>query len=93
MVNAAKKAATIPMPMKARGFMPAGDLVADEKSCKRNPPKLKPCASTGPASQFVSVKFYELPTWLVRMHRQAVVGCARECDEILRRPPASDRCG
>ena len=20
-------------------------------------------------------------------------GCARECDEILRRPPASDRCG
>jgi hypothetical protein len=34
MVNAAKKAATIPMPMKARGFMPAGDLVAAEKSCK-----------------------------------------------------------
>ena len=34
MVNAAKKAATIPMPMKARGFMPAGDLVAAEISCK-----------------------------------------------------------
>jgi hypothetical protein len=28
MVNAAKKAMTIPMPMKARGFMPAADLVA-----------------------------------------------------------------
>jgi hypothetical protein len=34
MVSAAKKAATIPMPMKACGFMPAGDLVAAEKSCK-----------------------------------------------------------
>ena len=34
MVSAAKKAATIPMPMKACGFMPAGDLVAVEKSRK-----------------------------------------------------------
>jgi hypothetical protein len=34
MVSAAKNAAMIPMPMKARGFMPAGDLVAAEKSCK-----------------------------------------------------------
>ena len=33
MVNAAKKALTIPMPIKARGFMPAGDLVAAGKSC------------------------------------------------------------
>jgi hypothetical protein len=30
MVSAAKKAATIPMPMKACGFMPAGDLVASK---------------------------------------------------------------
>jgi uncharacterized membrane protein (UPF0136 family) len=30
MVNAAKKAATIPMPIKARGFMPGEDLVAVE---------------------------------------------------------------
>jgi len=29
-VNAAKKALTIPMPIKARGFMPVGDLVAAE---------------------------------------------------------------
>jgi len=34
MVSAAKNAAMIPMPMKARGFMPAGDLVAVEKSRK-----------------------------------------------------------
>jgi hypothetical protein len=34
MVKAAKNAATIPMPMKARGFMSAGDLVAAEKPCK-----------------------------------------------------------
>jgi hypothetical protein len=33
MVNAAKKALTIPRPIKARGFMPAGDLVAAGKSC------------------------------------------------------------
>ena len=30
MVNAAKKAAITPMPIKARGFMPGGDLVATE---------------------------------------------------------------
>jgi hypothetical protein len=28
MVNAVRKAMTIPMPTKARGFMPAGDLIA-----------------------------------------------------------------
>ena len=33
MVSAVRKAMTIPMPIKARGFMPAGDLVAAAKSC------------------------------------------------------------
>ena len=32
MVNAARKALTIPIPIKARGFMPAADLVAAAKS-------------------------------------------------------------
>jgi hypothetical protein len=56
MVNAAKKAATTPMPIKARGFMPAGDLVAtenpateirypDESECIRREALMRPLDS------------------------------------------------
>ena len=77
MVNAVRKAMTIPMPIKARGFMPVGDLIAAGNPATKIRLSRELVLQLDQLLNFAfhaPSGFTNGPKRLVRVRRQAVVG-------------------